>query len=404
VKLLARIAARIAVLSFGIIAALVVGEVGLRLLGLAKPAFYTYDQYRGWGLRPGATGWDVKEGEGYVRINQAGFRGPETSIAKPPGTLRIAVLGDSFTEAQQLPEEKTFATMIGRKLAECAPLRGRKVEVLNFGVNGYGTAQELMTLRHQAWQFSPDIVVLAVFTGNDIMNNSVTLETERCRPFYVYRNGEMVLGGPLWDSPITRMRCRMRFESRLRFDSHESEVFRMLDAGWRAVKERLPGKHRSHHQTTGSELGINDVIYKPPADPAWRAAWRVTEGEIAQLNREVKARGAALLVVTLTTGIQVWPDPAIREQYMQRLGVSDLWYPDQRIAALGERDGFQVLVLAPPMQAYAQQHHVFLHGFKNTKIGEGHWNELGHQVGGGLIATRLCEMIASRQVPAIGKP
>ena len=89
---------------------------------------------------------------------------------------------------------------------------------------------------------------------------------------------------------------------------------------------------------------------------------------------------------------------------MQRLGVSDLWYPDQRIAALGERDGFQVLVLAPPMQAYAQQHHVFLHGFKNTKIGEGHWNELGHQVGGGLIATRLCEMIASRQVPAIGKP
>jgi len=403
VKLLATIAARVALLGLGIVAALAVGEVGLRMAGFAKPGFYTYDQYRGWVLRPGATGWDVKEGEAYVRINREGFRGPETSIAKPPGTLRIAVLGDSFTEAQQLPEDQTFSAVIARKLRDCAALGGRKVEVLNFGVNGYGTAQELMTLRHQAWQFSPDIVVLAVFTGNDIMNNSVTLETERCRPFYVYRDGEMVLAGPLWDSPVTRMQCMMRFESRLRFDTHESEVLRVIDGGWRAIKERLPGKHHRHHETAGSELGINDVIYKPPVDPAWREAWRVTEGEIAQMNREVKARGAAFLAVTLSTGIQVWPDPAVRDQYMERLGVKDLWYPDLRIGALGDRDGFPVLVLAQPMQAYAENHHVFLHGFKNTKPGEGHWNELGHRLAGELIGARLCQMIASGKVPAIQK-
>ena len=382
---------------------MVIGEVGLRLFGLAKPAFYTYDQYRGWALRPGAKGWDVKEGEAYVRINREGFRGPETTIAKPPGTVRIAVLGDSFTEAQQVSEDQTFSAVIQRALSTCPAMQGRKVQVLNFGVNGYGTTQELMTLRHQVWQFSPDIVVLAVFTGNDIMNNSVTLETERCRPFYVYRDGEMVLAGPLWDSPVTRMRCMMRFEGRMRFDTRQSALVRVLDESWRVVKEHLPGKHHKRHETTGDELGINDVIYKPPTDPAWRDAWRVTDGLIAQMNREVKNRHAAFLVVTLTNGIQVWPDPDVRASYMKRLGVSDLNYPDQRIEALGKNDGFPVLALAPPLAAYADQHHVFLHGFKNTHLGEGHWNELGHRMAGELIAKKLCAM-DSGQVAAASKP
>jgi hypothetical protein len=400
VRLIAKIAGRAALLCFGIVAALIVGEIGLRITGMAKPAFYTYDRYRGWGLRPGAAGWNTKEGEGWVRINREGFRGPETSIAKPPGTIRIAVLGDSFTEAQQIAEDKTFSAVIGRALAGCPALHGRKVEVLNLGVNGYGTIQELMTLRHQAWQFAPDIVVLAVFSGNDIVNNSLAMETERCRPFYAYRDGEMVPAGPLFDSPISRGQCMMRFEGRLRFDPHQSAVIKMIDDGWRAVRDRLPGKHHHHSEPAGSELGINDLVYKPPADANWREAWRVTEGIIEQVNREVKAHHAAFLAVTLTTSVQVWPDAAARDQYMRRLGISDLLYPDQRIEALGRRDGFPVLVLAQPLAAYAQQHHVFLHGFKNTKVGEGHWNELGHQVGGDLIAARLCEMITSGQVPS----
>jgi hypothetical protein len=349
VKLLAKIAGRAALLGFGILLALVAGEVVLRVAGLAKPAFYTYDRYRGWALRPGAAGWNTREGDAYVRINREGFRGPETSLAKPPNTIRIAVLGDSFAEAQQVPEDKTFSAVIGRALAQCPALAGRKVQVLNFGVNGYGTTQELMTLRHQAWQFSPDIVVLAVFTGNDIVNNSVDLETERCRPFFVYRDGEMAPAGPLFDSAVSRAQCMMRFESRLRFDPHQSAVYRMIDAGTRAIRDRLHGAHHHHHQdhdAIGSELGISDIIYKPPSNDAWRNAWRVTEGLIEEMNREVKAHGAAFLTVTLTNGIQVWPDPAARERYMKQLGVDNLSYPDQRIASLGERDGFPVLVLS----------------------------------------------------------
>ena len=56
-----------------------------------------------------------------------------------------------------------------------------------------------------------------------------------------------------------------------------------------------------------------------------------------------------------------------------------------------------------PMLAYAEDHHVFLHGFKNTKTGEGHWNEQGHRLAGELIAARLCAMITSGQAPAVMK-
>ena len=99
--------------------------------------------------------------------------------------------------------------------------------------------------------------------------------------------------------------------------------------------------------------------------------------------------------MTLDTGIQVWPDPKVRKNFMNRIGVSDLFYPDRRIAALGARDGFDVLTLAEPLYQYAEAHHAFLHGFTNGKIGFGHWNVEGHRVAGELIGERLCAMLAA---------
>ena len=141
------------------------------------------------------------------------------------------------------------------------------------------------------------------------------------------------------------------------------------------------------------ERAINYNIYKPPTDAAWRNAWQITDDLVAETHREAARHGAAFLTVTLDTGIQVWPDPRVRDNFMKHLGVSDLFYPDRRIAALGERDGFDVLTLAEPLYRYAEAHHAFLHGFANSKIGFGHWNAEGHRVAGELIGERLCAML-----------
>src|ERR1044072_6438684 len=122
--------------------ALLIGEVGLRIAGFSYLNPYMPDADVGYSLRPGAAGWWPREGRTYVPINGQGFRDRERSIAKPAGTFRIAILGDSFAEAFQVPLEKTFWAVMERQLSACIPEGKQRVEVLNFGVSGFSTTPE----------------------------------------------------------------------------------------------------------------------------------------------------------------------------------------------------------------------------------------------------------------------
>ncbi|MBD0327393.1 MAG: hypothetical protein ICV68_13230, partial [Pyrinomonadaceae bacterium] len=144
--------------------------------------------------------------------------------------------------------------------------------------------------------------------------------------------------------------------------------------------------------TERSEVGLDMASYGPPADPAWADAWAVTEALVSQMHDEVLKRGAKFLVVTLNHTMEVYPDPRVREETTKRFGIADFSYPDRRIRALGERKGFEVLSLGPPLQTFAEQRKVFLHGFGRTP-GVGHWNETGHAVGGEMMAHKICELI-----------
>src|SRR5215468_4908875 len=155
---------RVLLLIVGFLLGLTGAEIGLRIAGIAPPEVRSYDAVRGWQLRPHAIGLQRSEGHARVTINGGGFRGPEVSIAKPPGVLRIVVLGDSFTEAMHVPYEDTFCAVIERNLTSC-PLGGRRVQVLDFCVSGYGTGQELLTLRRQDSRYAPNVVVLAFAAG-----------------------------------------------------------------------------------------------------------------------------------------------------------------------------------------------------------------------------------------------
>ena len=382
-----------ALIVFGFGLALGVADLGIRVANHWFPYFYCYDQYRGWGLNPGAHGRYKREGESYVRINSDGFRGPDYPKAKPPGVVRVAVIGDSYAEAIQVDENKTFTAVTGRELADCPLLKGKRVEAMNFGVDGYGTAQELITLQRKVWAYSPDIVVLAIFLGNDVRNNSVVLEGDQCRPFWTYDGDRMKLTGPFIDKPSFKLWCMARFDYR------DLRLLDLFTNSWEIVK----GGHSGPTADQPVERAINYSIYTPPTEKSWQDAWRVTEGLIAAVNDECVRHGAMFLAMTEDTGIQVWPDSAMREKFQKRLGVSDLFYPDRRIAALGQRDGFAVLTLAQPLQQYAEEHHVFLHGFKNGPMGFGHWNEAGHAAAGHQIAQKLCATIAAGKCERCGK-
>ena len=96
-----RILAGAALIALATLIALLLGEGALRLTGISFPVFEIQDEARGVALKPGKEGWYRKEGEALVRINSHGYRDAERALAKPAGTLRIAVLGASFVEARQ---------------------------------------------------------------------------------------------------------------------------------------------------------------------------------------------------------------------------------------------------------------------------------------------------------------
>jgi hypothetical protein len=384
-----------------ILGGLVVGaltiEMGLRIFGISYPFFYTEDGDRGLALVPEASGWWRREGEAYAHINRDGLRDREHSKVKPENTLRFAILGDSYAEALQVPMEKAFWAVMERELEGCEALIGRKVEVINFGVAGYGTAQELITLRRYVWDYSPDRVVLAFTTGNDIRNNSRALEPEDMRPFFIYSNGHLVLDKSFVDSETYRSK-QSWFRRVIRQGSEYSRILQAIRQVKGIMQERrtvktLLQKNRDSNSAVvaASEVGLDNAIYSEPIDPTWQEAWRITEGLLILMRDEVVEKGVSFWVVTLSNDIQVNPDPQTRQQFMKRLGIQDLFYADLRIKALGKKEGFPVLNLAQPLQTYAEKNRTCLHGFDNTTPCGGHWNIEGHRIAGKLIAQELCE-------------
>ncbi len=70
----------------------------------------TFDPILGWTPRPGATSAD-----GRVHINAAGVRGRrEYTIRKPPGVLRVAAFGDSYTFGDEVKDEDTWCHQLER--------------------------------------------------------------------------------------------------------------------------------------------------------------------------------------------------------------------------------------------------------------------------------------------------
>jgi hypothetical protein len=334
-------------------------------------------------LHPNAEGWWTKEGHEYIRINSQGLHDREHPKAKPANTVRIAVLGDSYAEALQLPMEKAFWAIMEARLPGCGAMQGRNVEVINFGVSGYGTAQELLTLREKVWDYGPDIVLLAVTTLNDISDDSRALKQSNDVPYFVFSDGHLVLDDSFRNSRMYRFRGSAFYYPVSWLKDHSRVVQAYYD-----VREAISiwFQSRSGPATPG-ELGIGEDTYREPRDEVWRNAWRVTEALIVLMRDEVKERQAKFFVVTLSSGLQVHPDPKVRQE-MARRGVRVL-YPDLRVKDLCERESIPVLVLAPALQLYAEQNKAFLHGF-GKNLGGGHWNELGHSIAGKMIAEWLC--------------
>jgi hypothetical protein len=380
-----------------LVVGLLLAELLLYLLGISHPLPYAPDAYCASRLQPGFRGYWSKEGGAWIQVNQAGFRDRQWTKDKPTGTIRIAVLGDSFMEAFQVSLDDMFSSVLQRELNGISVQLGQTVEVLNFGVAGWGTASQLMALRHHVWQYDPDVVLLAFFPGNDVRNNSRALEPMDCRPFFALEDGELVPDLGFRQDPRYVYANTASSEWK-RTIINASRLIQLVQAARIAWAERgqaagLQSAPAAGTAAPAAEIGLDDGCFVPPPNPAWQQAWEITDRLIEQMHTEVADRGRLFAVMPVTVGIQVHPDTSQRRTYAQRIGADDLRYPNRRIQQLGDRLGFPVISIVDEMAAYAERQNTCLHGFPGNDLGEGHWNEAGHRLAAQVCARQLTEVM-----------
>jgi len=103
-----------------------------------------------------------------IKTNSLGLRNAEIDDPKKPGVYRILALGDSITFGIDLPPEKTYVKVLEQILNRNRIDNGvEKYEVINTGVRGYSTYNELGYLRKRGVNLDPDMIIIG-FCTNDV--------------------------------------------------------------------------------------------------------------------------------------------------------------------------------------------------------------------------------------------
>lgn len=148
------------------------GQIYASLRPSYRLLHYIPEKTLGWKLAPDlkfiytAPYWYAREFSVPIKINSLGFRDVDRKKKKPSSISRIALMGDSYVEALQVPFSKTAGQLLQKKLNKNLPNQAssrRQFQVLNFGIGGYGTDQAFLTYLKYARKFHPDYVFLFFF-------------------------------------------------------------------------------------------------------------------------------------------------------------------------------------------------------------------------------------------------
>lgn len=93
----------------------------------------------------------------WLETNAHGLRDKAYSIAKPPGTFRIVIAGNSYTVPEGVPLQHAYHTLLENRLNQT---RAHPCEVINFAVSGYSLRQIVATVEHRALAYDPDLIMV----------------------------------------------------------------------------------------------------------------------------------------------------------------------------------------------------------------------------------------------------
>jgi len=364
------------------VAFLAICELALRVAGVRYDySFYQVDPVVYAKYRPNAEGWEVKEGENFVRMNSYGMRDRERTLTPAAGTCRIAFLGDSLEVGMQVPLEKTMAQVLERRLNGQVAKTGHPIEVLNFAQGGATLAQQYLILRDRVWAFEPQIVIWFV---DSVATSSRKLWPSDA-PFYVF-NGERLVLDPQNQPPPYSSPAAIRRHTVL---ANLMNHYRLLLLVRAALQEGVSQELSEFGFTDRrSQYNLMDGWFRQPASPEEEKAWQVSEELLRLSFQDVREHGAEFWLVSIGAEIEDNPNESERKAYFEEHHYSAT-YAEDRFDAFAAQEGIRHIRLEPGLLRYAEENAVSVRGFFNTAPNTGHLNELGNSAAANIIADHL---------------
>jgi hypothetical protein len=310
----------------------------------------------------------VREYAVEVRQNSGGWHDAEHAVAKPPGTFRVVVVGDSFIDAWQVPLEKSFHR---RLEAELQAASASPVEVVAFGSSGTAQLWELETLKDDGFQYSPDLVIAEFLPLNDVRENSFILT----RKAWLFQSALIDPFGKSWRyAPLRHFEILAAAAGKLNAVYHTFESL------------GLSGLEAAHPDLR--------VYLRDSNDPAWEQAWQITENAVARMQKMCSDRGARFLLCGFTSNYEV--DSVLHDRATEREWTAtysppsgarwDTRWPSERMAAFCRTSAIPYLDLVPPLAEHARRAKVRV----NYAL-DGHWTEEGHRAAAEAVRKHLVD-------------
>jgi GDSL-like Lipase/Acylhydrolase family len=320
-----------------------------------------------------------------VRTNSLGLRGRAIG-AKTKSSYRVLALGDSFTFGDTVDETETWPSQLAERLMSDT----RPVEVINAGVRGFGTGQELLLYRRLAARVTPDIAVLGFAVVNDPLDNlclqASSLRPDPLMPCFDFAKGTLTVTAPAPPEP-----------------PHAADVgsylFGFLNLRVRAFAVSNPRLVRSI-RNAGATVRLP---YMPSTISAWYDArfsdhaWQLTRALLTEMAGELRHDGVPLVILVMPSSLQVDRQriDAVRvfeaEQPLIRAFTRDVAKPQRLLQEFCASAGLDCVDALPAfLAAEARKERTFY------EI-DGHWTPAGHRVAAELLAQHM----TSRGQPVI---
>lgn len=315
-------------------------------------------------------------GDRELRTNADGAVDHDYPVPKPPGTYRIALLGDSMVASIYLDPSERIDKLWAKELSTRL---GRKVEVIDFGLQGTGTWEQIQIYHLRVRKYQPDLVVLAFYWGNDVWNNMAKLDGHAANPLNEdydatrferrFRTGQRAFARWVWNHSLAYQFLRTGVR-RLKEFRRQAALF-----GWgKTLRElaqdvRANAKHGAPRHLE-PRLGMPEYEWHSPQ-------WELTRKLIRKLDEEVRGAGARLAVYSIPANIHVVAQlpQAEFERFLSGAGIASFGLFD--LYASQDRDSFQ----------------------RQFIPGDVHWTREGHAAAASHTVQSLANLIAGDGKP-----